>query len=111
MRHRVVDDDGTEYSSCCLPPWLMKETCLLDVTDRGGATLDEVGSILKLSRERVRQIEVAAIRKLHHIVAERKLGAKLREILDDVASIEPSAGSMIEQLATMMIGDDYSDDP
>lgn len=40
------------------------ETCALDVADRGPLTLDEVGKILGVTRERVRQIEVAALEKL-----------------------------------------------
>lgn len=43
-----------------LEVWEMKETCSLDVADRGGGTLDEVGVRLNLTRERVRQIELSA---------------------------------------------------
>lgn len=42
----------------------MEETCSLDVADRGGVTLEEVGEILNLTRERVRQIEVRGLMKL-----------------------------------------------
>ncbi len=35
----------------------MPETCCLDVADRGAARLDEVGVVLGITRERVRQIE------------------------------------------------------
>ena len=35
----------------------MKETCALDVADRGGSTLEEIGEILNMTRERVRQIQ------------------------------------------------------
>ncbi|MBN2584419.1 MAG: sigma-70 family RNA polymerase sigma factor, partial [Planctomycetes bacterium] len=36
-------------------------------------TLEEVGRIFKVTRERVRQIEAKAIRKLQHPVRARKL--------------------------------------
>jgi hypothetical protein len=35
----------------------MPETCTLDVADRGGDTLEGVGEIMNLTRERVRQLE------------------------------------------------------
>ena len=47
----------------------MTETCVLDVADRGGITLEEVGVILNLTRERVRQIEVAGLVKLRKVRA------------------------------------------
>lgn len=38
----------------------MRESCSLDVADRGGATLEEVGAIMNLTRERIRQLELRA---------------------------------------------------
>jgi hypothetical protein len=37
--------------------WEMPATCALDVADRGGVTLEDVGAITNLVRERIRQIE------------------------------------------------------
>lgn len=42
----------------------LEETCSLDVADRGGMTLEAVGSLLGVTRERIRQIEEMAARKL-----------------------------------------------
>ena len=44
-----------------LEVWEMAETCALDVADRGGITLEEVGAILNLTRERIRQVEVRGL--------------------------------------------------
>ena len=47
-----------------LEVWEMAETCSLDVADRGGITLEEVGAILNLTRERIRQVEVRGLVKI-----------------------------------------------
>lgn len=47
-----------------LEVWDMSETCALDVADRGGTTLEDVGAIMNLTRERIRQVEVKALAKL-----------------------------------------------
>lgn len=44
--------------------WELDETCALDVADRGGMTLEEVGSIMNLTRERIRQVESRGLHKL-----------------------------------------------
>jgi hypothetical protein len=57
-----------------LEVWEMAETCALDVADRGGITLEEVGEILNLTRERIRQVEVKGLQKLR--AASESLGLK-----------------------------------
>lgn len=47
-----------------LEPWDLKETCALDVAERGGITLEEVGEIMNLTRERIRQVEVRGLLRL-----------------------------------------------
>ena len=44
--------------------WELAETCALDVADRGGITLEEVGLIMNLTRERIRQVETRGLLKL-----------------------------------------------
>lgn len=47
-----------------LEPWEMKHTCSLDVADAGALTLEEIGFITNLTRERIRQVEVRGLLKL-----------------------------------------------
>ena len=47
-----------------LDVWEMNDTCALDVAERGGITLEEVGEIMNLTRERIRQVEVRGLMKL-----------------------------------------------
>jgi hypothetical protein len=44
--------------------WEMKDTCALDIAERGGITLEEVGAIMNLTRERIRQVEMTGLEKL-----------------------------------------------
>jgi hypothetical protein len=62
-----------------LEVWEMTETCALDVADRGGTTLEEVGAIMNLTRERIRQVEVKGLAKL---AALRDMSA-LRDYVDE----------------------------
>ncbi len=47
-----------------LEVWEMEHSCSLDVAEQGGMTLEEVGRIMNLTRERIRQVEAAGIDKL-----------------------------------------------
>jgi Sigma-70, region 4 len=58
-----------------LEVWEMAETCSLDVADRGGITLEDVGAILNLTRERIRQVEVRGLHKIRQHSGEA-LGIK-----------------------------------
>jgi hypothetical protein len=44
--------------------WQMEETCALDIAERGGVTLEEVGEIMNLTRERIRQLEMTGLTTL-----------------------------------------------
>ncbi len=48
--------------------------CSLDVGDTGGHTLDLVGQMMNLTRERVRQIELPALHHLNATLAELDIG-------------------------------------
>lgn len=59
----------------------MPETCALDVADGGALILEEVGDILGVTRERVWQLEAAALVRLR--------GIKRRHFEDPVERIDP----------------------
>jgi hypothetical protein len=71
-RHHLYLDVNPETGSVKLnfpdkEPWELEETCALDVADRGGITLEEVGAIMNLTRERIRQVEVRGLEKLRDV--------------------------------------------
>jgi hypothetical protein len=47
-----------------LEPWELQHTCALDVAEAGALTLEEVGRITNLTRERIRQVEAHGLSKL-----------------------------------------------
>lgn len=60
----------------------LRYTCALDLADRGGATLDEVGRALDVTRERIRQLETQALEKL------ARRAPKLRALIDELNDVE-----------------------
>ncbi len=47
-----------------LEVWELADTCALDVAERGGTSLEDVSTLMNVTRERVRQIETQAMAKL-----------------------------------------------
>jgi len=62
-----------------LEVWELAESCALDVADRGGTTLEDVGAIMNLTRERIRQVEVKALAKMEALADMEAL----REYVDE----------------------------
>ena len=75
----VVTESGSiKLNFPDLEVWEMEETCALDVAGRGGITLEEVGEIMNLTRERIRQLEVRGLLKLKMDDLSDKLEQYLR---------------------------------
>ena len=86
-----------------LEVWEMGESCALDISDRGGTTLEDVGAIMNLTRERIRQVEVKALAKLE---ALRDMSF-LRDFVDE----GPVGKRRLPQLSKAdMVGTKYDDD-
>ena len=58
----------------------MAESCALDMAEKGGLTLEAVGEALNITRERVRQIEKLAMRKLKKFSCRKEM----RELYEDI---------------------------
>ena len=71
--------------------WQLAETCALDVAERGGITLEEVGEIMNLTRERIRQVEVSGLQKLKDGDVSLHTFVDGRELEIGPRSMDPSA--------------------
>jgi len=56
------DNRGAKPAELHLP--VVHEACALEAAEQGGMTLEEIATRLSLTRERVRQIELGALKKL-----------------------------------------------
>lgn len=73
-----------------LEPWDLQHTCALDVAEQGGITLEEVGEIMNLTRERIRQVEVRGLLKLKMgSPSPDELGAELLAAAADGQAARP----------------------
>lgn len=79
-RHHLYLDINPETGSVKLnfpgrEVWELEHTCALDVAEQGGITLEEVGDILNLTRERIRQLESSGLKKIREAAEEFELDA------------------------------------
>lgn len=76
-----------KYNFPDLEVWEIPESCALDIADRGGITLEEVGVVMNLTRERVRQLETRGLAKLKALTMMAQLAD---DVLDEpVESHDP----------------------
>lgn len=68
-----------------------EHSCTLDMIEAnaGESTLVEVGEVFELSRERIRQLEPAALRRWWIILAESPRGDQMIEDLGDLLGVDP----------------------
>lgn len=82
----VNENNGSiTYNFPDLEPEQMVVTCTLDVAREGGITLEETGKNLNLTRERIRQIESVAMKKLQAAAQKREIESVDFEALANVA--------------------------
>jgi hypothetical protein len=77
--HLASGHYGDEYDA------LPQHTCALRVAEQGGMTLDEIGEMMNLTRERVRQIETKALLRLRDL-------SEVVKIVDDELDGAPAPG-------------------
>lgn len=72
----------------------MPDTCALDVAERGRQKLVEIGRVLRLTRERVRQIEMKALRHAAHAArAHRETVVELLSVARPGGEASPLAAA------------------
>lgn len=72
----VTHSGGLKINFPGVEPTELAESCSLDVTLRGPITLEEVGELTNLTRERIRQVEVKGLHKGKAAVVERGIEAE-----------------------------------
>ena len=77
----VTPNGGLKLVRPDLEPWELEQTCSLDVADAGASTLDSIGRIVNLTRERTRQIELSGVRALRREITRR--ARRCNEIVDN----------------------------
>lgn len=68
-----VNETGNIKQNFQVEPEELLHSCSLDIADKGGIALEDVGAAMNMTRERVRQIEVVALSKLERSTAARRL--------------------------------------
>ncbi len=77
----------------------IKDTCALDRADDGGLALEEVGEVMNCTRERIRQIETTALRRVreHGVLSAFTEGGDLGKRSLDTFSARKTAGDLTRE--------------
>jgi len=76
-----------------IEPWEMIHSCVLDIADRGPVTLEDVGRIMNLTRERIRQLEASASTKIRGTRLAQEYSSFVVERPTKPAGARPAAAS------------------
>lgn len=74
-----VEPDELEYS------------CALDIADLGGVTLEDVGGALNITRERIRQLEKRALKRM--LLAMKRARLTLEDLTAEVTTVQWFGGA------------------
>ena len=72
----------------------MKESCALDLADRGGSTLEEVGEAIGTTRERVRQILGDGKGSRQRIGMKKMRNPRGKRMIDEVKKLKANYGDL-----------------
>lgn len=77
----VLDTGSLKLNFPDLEPWDLppRQSCALDVAEDSKVTLEELGRLLNLTRERARQIELIAVTRFERLAKEAGLDVLARE--------------------------------
>jgi predicted DNA-binding protein (UPF0251 family) len=80
-----VNENGSiQFNFPYVEVWELEESCALDLAQPGGMTLREVGEVMGVSRERIRQIHEKALKKIIEGNAGGDVLISIRSILQNV---------------------------
>lgn len=79
----ITKAGSIQFTNPGIEPDQMKESCVLDLTDKGPQTLITIEQVMNTTRQRVLQIETAAVQKLRVAATRNGPGGSLKEYMPD----------------------------
>lgn len=68
--------------------WEVQHTCALDLADHGEQTFEEIGQVLNLTRERIRQLTGAILEKMYEELAQDEPRASMLPLTQSAHDME-----------------------